>query len=120
VIGGGYSGDVYQNSLSENPGFSNHWITLRLVGESCNRKAIGARIKVTTTTEDGTQDIYVTVSTGGSFVFEVLPRSLQSDETEMRADEKCSTIRRSSPLEGNSSPKVLRVDLGKPFIHISH
>ena len=37
-------GDGYWNALFENPGFGNHWITLKLVGTKSNRSAIGARV----------------------------------------------------------------------------
>jgi hypothetical protein len=67
VLGGAYSGDTYQNALFRNPGSRNHWITLRLVGDKSNRTAVGARIRVTTVTEAGNRDIYVTLGTGGSF-----------------------------------------------------
>ena len=67
VMGGWFTGDVYQNVLFENPGHGNHWITLKLEGIQSNRAAIGVRIKVTVNTKDGARDIYATVSTGGSF-----------------------------------------------------
>ena len=67
VMGGAYSGDVYQNVLFSNPGHGNHWITLRLQGTHGNRSAIGARIHLTVETPGGPRDIYATVSSGGSF-----------------------------------------------------
>ena len=67
VMGGWYSGDVYQNLLFVNPGHKNRWITLILEGEETNRMALGARIKVTVGTPGKDRDIYATVSTGGSF-----------------------------------------------------
>jgi FG-GAP-like repeat/ASPIC and UnbV len=67
VIGGWYSGDIFQNVLFENPGNRNHWITLKLEGVRSNRAAIGARIKVTVDTAEGKREIHSTVSTGGSF-----------------------------------------------------
>ncbi len=67
VMGGSYEGDVFQNVLFENPGTSNHWITLFLEGVKSNKYAIGTRIKVTVQTSKGKRDIYATVSTGGSF-----------------------------------------------------
>ncbi len=67
VMGGAYSGDVYQNILFENPSDA-HWVTLRLVGTESNRGGIGARIKVTVSTQDGARrEIHRTVGTGGSF-----------------------------------------------------
>jgi hypothetical protein len=67
VLGGAFSGDVYQNALFENPGHGNHWITLRLEGASANRSAIGARIRVDLALPDGERSVYATVGTGGSF-----------------------------------------------------
>ena len=67
VMGGWYSGDVYQNLLFLNPGHGNRWITLLLEGVKTNRMALGARIKVTVRTEGGDRDIHATVSSGGSF-----------------------------------------------------
>ncbi len=65
--GGAYSGDVYRNTLFENPGHGNNWLKLKLVGTKSNRAAIGARIKVTVATAQGQRAIYKTVNSGGSF-----------------------------------------------------
>ncbi|HRI62120.1 MAG TPA: FG-GAP-like repeat-containing protein [Saprospiraceae bacterium] len=68
VVGGALEGDVSNNLLYENPGNRNHWVTLFLEGVTCNRDAIGAKIKVTTVETGGTRrHIWVTVGTGGSF-----------------------------------------------------
>src|SRR5262249_2672275 len=67
VLGGELPGDTARRALFLNPGFGNHWITLRLEGVRSNRSAIGARIKVTVESEGGVRDIYATVSSGGSF-----------------------------------------------------
>ena len=67
VMGGAFSGDVFANALFENPGFGNHWLTVRLEGTRSNRSAIGARLKVSLETDAGDRSIYATVSTGGSF-----------------------------------------------------
>jgi hypothetical protein len=67
VIGGLLPGDGFYNALFENPGHGNHWITLKLEGVQTNRAAIGARIKVSVSTENEIRDIYATVTTGGSF-----------------------------------------------------
>ena len=66
-MGGALEGDVARNVLFENPGHGNRWITLRLEGVQSNRAAIGARIKITVDTGDGSRDLYSTVSSGGSF-----------------------------------------------------
>ena len=67
VMGGAYSGDVYQNVLFRNPGHGNHWIKVLLEGRRSNRSAIGARIKVTVTSPGGQREIHATVNNGGSF-----------------------------------------------------
>ncbi len=67
VLGGAYSGDLYQRALFLNPGNANHWITLKLEGKESNRSAIGARIRVTVQEAKGDRDIYMTVGSGGSF-----------------------------------------------------
>ena len=66
-MGGAYPGDRFGNVLYENPGFGNHWITVKLVGVRSNRSAIGARIRADVV-EDGTRrSIYRHVNSGGSF-----------------------------------------------------
>ncbi len=67
VIGGAYSGDNYRNVLFHNPGNQTHWINLELEGTTSNRSAIGARIRVSLVINEARQDLYRTVSTGGSF-----------------------------------------------------
>jgi tetratricopeptide (TPR) repeat protein len=66
--GGAVPGDRHAIRLFENPGNSNDWIALHLVGVKSNRAAIGARIKVTVENEGvGQRFIYRTVGSGGSF-----------------------------------------------------
>jgi len=66
-MGGAFPGDRFGNVLYENPGFGNHWITIKLVGKRSNRSAIGTRIRADIV-EDGTQrSIYRHVNSGGSF-----------------------------------------------------
>jgi hypothetical protein len=67
VMGGAYAGDKAFSVLYENPGNSNHWITLQLVGTRSNRAAIGARVQVQTRGPEGTRQICRTVNSGGSF-----------------------------------------------------
>ncbi len=66
-MGGAVTGDYYHNVLYENPGYGNHWITLKLEGVGSNRAAIGARIKVVVRTGDKERAVYKTVGSGGSF-----------------------------------------------------
>jgi hypothetical protein len=66
-LGGAYTGDGARNALFHNPGTTNHWLKLKLVGVKANRAAIGARVAVTVQTPTGQRSIYRTVSSGGSF-----------------------------------------------------
>ena len=63
-------GDRFGNVLFENPGFGNHWITIRLVGVRSNRCAVGARIRAHVADaagEGARRSIYKYVNSGGSF-----------------------------------------------------
>jgi hypothetical protein len=68
VIGGGYDGDFFYNSLMENPNeHNNHWLILDLEGTTANKRAIGARVEVTVS-ENGTErKIFRNVTSGASF-----------------------------------------------------
>src|SRR6266511_3981569 len=66
-MGGAYTGDVYRKALFENPGNTNHWLKLKLIGTKSNRAAIGERSKVAVETQRGRRAIYKTVNSGGSF-----------------------------------------------------
>ncbi len=66
-MGGAYAGDISHSTLFANPGFGNHWITLKLEGVKTNRAALGAIIKVVVKTPTGSRAIYKTVGNGGSF-----------------------------------------------------
>jgi hypothetical protein len=67
ALGGAYTGDGARNALFLNPGNTNHWVKLKLVGAKANRAGIGARIKVAVKTPAGVREMYRTVSSGGSF-----------------------------------------------------
>ena len=66
-LGGAYEGDVYYNALFENPGYSDYWQKLKLVGGKSNRASIGSRIKATVATPNGKQVIHKTVNSGATF-----------------------------------------------------
>jgi len=66
-IGGAYTADKFWSALFKNPGHGNHWLKLRLVGVKANRFAVGARIRVETTEDGRTREIFRTVNSGGSF-----------------------------------------------------
>jgi hypothetical protein len=64
--GGVVNGDKYHNILFQNPGQGNRWLSVKLVGKTTNRAAIGARIKVVTA-GDRPLTIHRLVSSGSSF-----------------------------------------------------
>lgn len=67
-VGGAFKGDVYQNALYVNPGQNNNnWINIKLEGVTCNRAAIGAKIKVSFTENGVARFVYREVNSGGSF-----------------------------------------------------
>jgi hypothetical protein len=66
-MGGAQPGDGYRNVLYENPGFGNHWITIKAVGTRSNRSAIGARIRAEVVENGERRSIYRHVNSGGSF-----------------------------------------------------
>ncbi len=63
VLGGAAPGDTYPDVLLENPGHTNHWLGLKLIGVKSNRSAIGARVKVVL----ADRTIYRVVNSGSSF-----------------------------------------------------
>lgn len=66
-MGGAVPGDVYPNVLFENPGFTNHWIKLKLEGVRANRCAIGARVRVDFEDKGQERSVHRTVGSGSSF-----------------------------------------------------
>ena len=68
-MGGAFPGDRFGNALYENPGFGNHWITVKLEGVRSNRSAIGARLHaVVVDADEGVRrSVYRHVNSGGSF-----------------------------------------------------
>jgi FG-GAP-like repeat/PPIC-type PPIASE domain/ASPIC and UnbV len=71
-IGGAVPADRHALRVFENPGQSNDWINVRLVGVKTNRAAVGARISLTVENvgragDVKTRSIHRTVGSGGSF-----------------------------------------------------
>ncbi len=66
-LGGAYAGDLYPNALFENPGFGNHWLSVKLIGTESNRAGIGARIRADIVEEGSSRSVYRWVTSGGSF-----------------------------------------------------
>ncbi len=66
-LGGSFPGDAYASALFENPGFGNHWITVKLVGKQSNRWGVGARIRAEIEESGKRRPVYKWVNSGGSF-----------------------------------------------------
>jgi hypothetical protein len=67
-IGGMGPGDPFYTSVFKRAESGNSWVDLKLVGVKSNRAGLGARIKITCSTEDGeVRTIYRDVTSGGSF-----------------------------------------------------
>jgi FG-GAP-like repeat/ASPIC and UnbV len=65
-MGGASPGDQFHNILFRNPGTTNHWLNVKLVGVKTNRPAVGARIKAVIAGPDPLT-VYRHVSSGSSF-----------------------------------------------------
>lgn len=66
-MGGFLPDDAFANSVFENPGSTNHWITIRLVGEESNRFGVGARIRLVVDENGRERSIHRLAGSGGSF-----------------------------------------------------
>ena len=81
-MGGAFPGDGYSNVLYENPGFENHFLTIKLVGVRSNRSAIGARIHAEIIENGVHRSIYKHVNSGGSFGANPLRQTIGSGNAE--------------------------------------
>ena len=125
VVGGAFEGDIGNNLLYENPGNTNHWVTLFLEGTTCNRDAMGARIKVTTVESTGAKrQIWATVGSGGSFGASSLRQEIglgkavkiESIEVQWPKPGLLNTIYQNIPMdtalklkEGNPMPEAIHL-----------
>ncbi|MFG0318095.1 MAG: ASPIC/UnbV domain-containing protein, partial [Planctomycetota bacterium JB042] len=66
-MGGAFGGDAFHDALYENPGTGRHWLDVRLIGETSNRSAIGALLRVTITVDGASRTLHRRVGSGGSF-----------------------------------------------------
>ena len=66
-MGGAYRGDNYFDAVFANPGHSNHWVTLKLVGKESNRAAYGARLKLVVMENGRPREIHRAVGSTSSF-----------------------------------------------------
>jgi len=115
VLGGAYKGDFSADALFENPGFGNHWITLKLIGTRSNRSAIGARIRVEIEESGTVRSIYKWVNSGGSFGANPLRREIGLGQAErIRVLEIFwPTTGTSQRFENIASDQVLEITEGK-------
>ena len=68
VMGGAYDGDGFYNCLFENPNeLQNNWVVMKLVGSTCNKAAIGARVMLVVEQHGKERKLYRTVTSGASF-----------------------------------------------------
>ena len=86
--GGAAPGDNAYNLLFENPGHTNHWLKLKLVGTKTNRGAMGAKIRAEVKSADGSlRTIHRTIgnnsSFGGNTLMELLGLSDAKTVTEL-------------------------------------
>jgi hypothetical protein len=65
-MGGAVDGDKYHNVMFQNPGNTNNWVNLKLVGKKSNKLAFGARIKLITGGPEP-KTIHRHISSGSSF-----------------------------------------------------
>lgn len=68
-MGGAYRGDAYHSAFYLNPGQNakNHWINIKLVGNSSNRSAIGVKVALTFHENGQERHVYREVNAGSSF-----------------------------------------------------
>ena len=118
TMGGAYPGDAFRNVLFENPGFGNHWLALRLVGDRENRGAIGARIRVDLVENGQPRSVFRHVTSGGSFGGSPLRQTIGLGQAE-----KVVAVEVFWPVTGATQrftdvpmDAVLRVVEGKPVL----
>lgn len=66
-MGGFYSGDVFPNSLFENPGHGNNWINIKFEGVRNNHFGVGCRVKLVFVDSNQIRSTYFTIGKGASF-----------------------------------------------------
>lgn len=81
-MGGALLGDKFYDALFMNPGFGNHWISVKLIGVQSNRSGIGARIRVVLQDQGTTRSIYKHVDSGGSFGANPLRQTIGLGQTD--------------------------------------
>jgi hypothetical protein len=72
-LGGAVPGDAFADALFENPGYGNHSLTVKLVGQRTNRAAIGARIDAVL---EGARRVCRVVNSGSSFGANTLEQTI--------------------------------------------
>lgn len=134
-MGGAYTGDNYFDALFANPGHSNHWVSLKLVGRKTNRAAYGARIKLVVTERGRRREIHRAVGSTSSFGSTPLRQEIglgqagRIDRLEVwwpasgqtNAMENVAADRFYEIAEGESEPQTLaREKFAWPMEHAAH
>ncbi len=116
VMGGAFPGDAFRNVLFENPGFGNHWLTVRVVGVQSARCAIGARLCVTVREGGASRRVYRHVDSGGSFGGNPLRQTLGLGKAERieRLEVFWPKTGTTQVIDGAPMDAVIRVVEGKP------
>jgi len=88
-MGGAWPGDKFEDALFENPGFGQHWLTVKLQGKKANRCAIGARLELAVENEEGeVRRLYRWINSGASFGCNPLQQTINlGDATRLRSIE---------------------------------
>ncbi len=82
-MGGAWPGDKFEDALFENPGFGNRWLTVKLQGTKANRCAIGARLRLELSQENGeVRTLYRWINSGASFGCNPLQQTIGLGEAE--------------------------------------
>ena len=66
-LGGAWPDDFARNTLFENPGHGNRWLTLRLRGTRSNRFGVGARVRVRIAEHGGERTVHADAGGNASF-----------------------------------------------------
>jgi hypothetical protein len=67
VMGGAYPGDTARTAIFQNPGTTNGWLKLKLIGTKANRAAIGATLAVNIVENGKARTLHRRISHGASF-----------------------------------------------------
>ncbi len=95
-MGGAVNGDKYHDILFQNPGHPHAWLTVKLIGKTTNRAALGARIKVVAAGEKPLT-VHRHISPGSSFGSNPLEQTIG-----LGAAERIATLEIHWPTSGET------------------